>query len=140
MTKPLKDMISPAIPDQSKAVLTPNRPSLILDNHCYSVGNDTWDNSIFCDETITLRGLLFTNAIPKIDFNAIDIKVYLLSDPEEDLTNSTDPEFSDEPMIKIKKSKDIPNSWAMPFIMGKYYNVHWKWGIDFEHLAIAPNR
>ena len=128
-------MISPAIPDQTKAVLTPNRPSLILDNHCYSVGGDTWDDSIFCDETITLRGLLFTNAIPKIDFNAIDIKAYLLSDPEEDLDGKSEDDFSSEVMIKIKKSQDKLNSWAMPFIMGEYYNIHWKWGIDFEHLA-----
>jgi hypothetical protein len=44
-------------------------------------------------------------------------------------------------MIIIKsKSQDIPNSWAMPFITNKYYHVHWKWGIDFTHMAIAPSR
>lgn len=42
-------------------------------------------------------------------------------------------------MIIIKKSNDKKNSWAMPFVSGSYYNVHWKWGIDFTHLAIAPN-
>lgn len=35
---------------------------------------------------------------------------------------------------------DIKHSWAMPFATGHYYNVHWKWGIDFEHIAIAPSR
>jgi hypothetical protein len=44
-------------------------------------------------------------------------------------------------MIVIKKrSMDIPHSWAMPFATGNYYNVHWKWGVDFTHLAIAPSR
>lgn len=43
-------------------------------------------------------------------------------------------------MIVIKKSHDIKKSWAMPFAVGKYYNIHWKWGIDFTHLAIAPSR
>lgn len=44
-------------------------------------------------------------------------------------------------MIVIKKmSMDIPHSWAMPFVTGQYYNVHWKWGIDYTHLAIAPSR
>ena len=43
-------------------------------------------------------------------------------------------------MIVIKKSKDIKNSWAMPFVVGRYYNIHFKWGIDFTHLAIAPSR
>lgn len=43
-------------------------------------------------------------------------------------------------MIIIKKSLDIKNSWAMPFATNNYYNVHWKWGIDFMHMAIAPSR
>ena len=48
--------------------------------------------------------------------------------------------FSEEYMIIIKKSFDIKKSWAMPFVVGQYYNVHWKRGIDFTHLAIAPSR
>lgn len=44
-------------------------------------------------------------------------------------------------MIVIKKmSMDIPHSWAMPFSTNQYYNIHWKWGVDFTHLAIAPSR
>ena len=44
-------------------------------------------------------------------------------------------------MIVIKKmSMDIKHSWAMPFAVGNYFNVHWKWGIDFTHVAIAPSR
>lgn len=44
-------------------------------------------------------------------------------------------------MIVIKKmSMDIIGSWAMPYAVGQYYNVHWKWGIDFMHLSIAPSR
>lgn len=43
-------------------------------------------------------------------------------------------------MIIIKKSMDIKNSWAMPFVVGKYHNVHWKLGMDFTHMAIAPSR
>ena len=43
-------------------------------------------------------------------------------------------------MIVIKKSKDIKNSWAMPFATNRYYNVHWRLGIDFMHMALAPSR
>ena len=35
---------------------------------------------------------------------------------------------------------DIKTSWAMPFAVNRYYNIHWKLGIDFTHLAIAPSR
>lgn len=43
-------------------------------------------------------------------------------------------------MIVIKKSVDIPGSWAMPFAINNYYNVHWKWGIDFMNMSLAPSR
>lgn len=114
----------------------------MITDHCYEEpGVDLlWDNSTFCDETIVLRGILFTNAIPKIDFNAIDIKAILLDDPFEDISLRPGEDFSDEYMIIIKKSLDIKNSWAMPFVTNQIYNIHWKWGIDFTHLAIAPSR
>lgn len=81
MSNPLRAAISPAIPVQSSATISPKRPSLMVPNHCYSVSsNDLWDNSVYCDSTITLRGILFTNAIPFIDFNAIDIRVNLMTD------------------------------------------------------------
>ena len=44
-------------------------------------------------------------------------------------------------MIVIKpKSRDIPHSWAMPFAVNRTFSIHWKWGIDFTHVAIAPSR
>lgn len=53
----------------------------------------------------------------------------------------TKADLSDEPQISIlKHSMDIPGSWAMPFYSGQYFNVHWKWGLDFEHLSLAPSR
>ena len=87
-----------------------------------------------------MRGILFTNAIPKIDFNAIDMKAKLLADPYENVTDVVEDEFSVEHMVIIKKSLDIKNSWAMPFATGNYYNAHWKWGLDFMHMAVAPSR
>ena len=36
-----------------------------------------------------MRGILFTNALPKIDFNAIDIRVNLLAEPFEDVSTKT---------------------------------------------------
>lgn len=31
-------------------------------------------------------------------------------------------------------------TWAFPYELGQYYNVHWRNGIDFEHMSIAPSR
>lgn len=60
------------------------------------MNNTLWDDSIYCDSTITLRSILFTNAIPYSNFQGIHIKAYLLSDPYDNLEqlNLTDSNFS----------------------------------------------
>lgn len=127
----------------TKASITPYRASLSIPNHCY---NETatpkrWDNSLWCDETITLRSILFTNADPAIDFKSIDIHSHLLTNPTENVSELAKEEFSSEYQIVIKKmSMDIIGAWAEPYATGYYYNIHWKWGIDFTHLSIAPSR
>jgi hypothetical protein len=42
-------------------------------------------------------------------------------------------------MMIIKKSKDVPFSFASPFVTNQIYNIHWKEGIDFAHLGIFPS-
>lgn len=140
LTAPIASSLS--LSSQTGGSITPYRPSLLVPNHCHVLPT-LWDNSIYCDDTQVLRGILFTNAIPTLDFSSIDIRVRLLSDPYDNFTaqNLTNNDFSLEPMIVIKKmSMDIPHSWAMPFSTNQYYNIHWKWGVDFTHLAIAPSR
>ncbi len=58
----------------------------MLPGHCYRDTNNLWDNSVYCDETITMRGILLTNGIPFIDFNAIDIKTNLMTSATENVT------------------------------------------------------
>ncbi len=140
LTKPIAQSLN--LTSQLSGSISPYRSSLMMPNHCYNI-TSKWDNSVYCDQTVTMRGILFSNAIPKIDFNAIDIKIRLLENPYTNLTTSNlfEKDFGIEEMIVIKPlSMDIPFSWAMPFATNKYYNVHWKWGIDFTHLAIAPSR
>ena len=57
----------------------------MLPGNCYRVTNDLWDNSVLCDQTVTMRGILFTNGIPSIDFNAIDIKTNIMASPTENV-------------------------------------------------------
>lgn len=142
LTAPIAANITSLTPQKGGSI-TPYRASLLVPNHCFNISGALWDNSIYCDDTQTFRGILFTNAIPTLDFSSIDIRVRLLSQPYDNFTtgNLTDNNFSKQPMIVIKKmSMDIPHSWAMPFATNNYYNVHWKWGVDFTHLAIAPSR
>jgi hypothetical protein len=143
LTAPIATTITPSIGVQTSGSITPYRPSLMIPNHCHHITGSLWDDSIYCDQTITLRGILFTNAIPVLEFSAVDIRVRLLGNAYDDFASQTltDDDFSKESMIVIKpKSKDIPKSWAMPFATGQYYNVHWKWGLDYTHVAIFPSR
>jgi hypothetical protein len=78
LTAPIATNLS--LPAQSKGSVTPYRASLLVPDHCYNISGALWDNSIYCDETQTLRGILFTNAIPELEFSSIDIRVRLLSD------------------------------------------------------------
>lgn len=39
----------------------------------------------------------------------------------------------------VHKASDIKFSWALPFIVGQYYNIHWRNGIDFEHMAFQTS-
>jgi len=88
LTQPFQSAITPAISAQPKASISPYRPSLMVPGHCYTLpsGSDLWDNSVYCDQTVTMRSIMFTNGIPFIDFNAIDIKVNLMVDAVENVT------------------------------------------------------
>lgn len=52
---------------------------------CKEITNK-WNHSTYCDSTVSLRSILFTNAIPEINFNAINIKAHLLDKPYDDFT------------------------------------------------------
>ncbi len=87
-----------------------------------------------------LRGILFGNVLPKEDFTGIDLRVKQLNDLTENVEDDGLHEFGSANHVIIKPpSNDIPNAFAMPFRTGKIYNVHWKDGIDFEHLSVGPS-
>ena len=141
LTYPALSLISPPLSQKANVSITPYRPSLNISQHCYRLNSSLWNDSSFCDGT--LRAVLFANAMPTFVFTESDIKVKVISNPYENISalNFTQDNFSDEPQITIlKHSMDIPGAWSMPFYSGQYYNVHWKWGLDFDHLALAPSR
>lgn len=87
LTEPLRNSFS--LPAQTKAVIAAYQPSLMVPSHCYAtrnLGTDLWNDTVYCDSTVTMRGILFTNGIPKIDFATININVRLLSDPMENIS------------------------------------------------------
>ncbi len=96
LLKPLVDNISPAISAQTSGSITPYRPSVMVPSHCYHITGPVWNDTTYCDSTVTLRSILFTNAMPSIDFMSIDIKSHLLIDPYDNFSTLylTDDDFS----------------------------------------------
>ena len=84
---------------------------------------------------------MFTNIMPSTIFKSVPMKIELLSSLDE-VVNETSTDFtqftshinSEEPMI------DKPNSFSMPYVAGRIYNVWWLTGLDFTHLAIEASQ
>ena len=37
-------------------------------------------------------------------------------------------------IVPFRPKLDPGNAWAMPFVTGKRYKIHWKEGLDFERM------
>ena len=102
--------------------------------------NLVWNDSIICSSSTNMKvmDVLINNPVPTADFNAQTLKLLRLdiANEERNLSLHIDSEFTHEDMIIIKKSQDTKLSFATPFITNQIYNVHWKYGIDFEHFGV----
>lgn len=102
-----------------------------------------WDYAVMCDQTVTIRRVFFTNLQDTQIFNAQYMKAVELTNIED----VVDPELASDMYSNISallptttmQSKDRPNTWALPFITGRIYNIWWGTGLDFDHLAIATS-
>lgn len=97
-----------------------------------------WDTSLICDNTVTVRGVTFTNAIPDGMFYTSNIKWYRLTSPDENISALSNP-YSNQFMIKVMFD-DKKKGWSAPFVLNKIYNTWWNYGMDWTHVAIAPNQ
>lgn len=108
---------------------------------CREETSEQWDNSMICDmASVTIRDFFLNNPQPERDFSGLDMRVFRMGMPGEDLTSVLEDAFTQEWMIKIKKSKDLKNSFATPLATGFTYNVHWRMGLNWEHLAVQPSQ
>ena len=39
-------------------------------------------------------------------------------------------------IVPFRPKLDPGKAWAMPFVTGKRYKIHWKEGLDFERMRI----
>lgn len=100
---------------------------------CENHPEDFWDNSIICAmNQVTIRDVLVNNPTPAQDFSGVDMKLFRLDSTniatKMDRNIDEDKYIEAETMKIIKKSHDVPLSFASVFATGFTYNVHFKFG------------
>jgi hypothetical protein len=104
---------------------------------CYNNTNSTlWNTSLICDNTVAVRTIAFTNAIPNQDFQNQLIKFYRLQTPTDNISNLTSG-YSQQ--WQVMSEEDKPKTWSAPFVLDNFYDVWWNEGIDFDSLAVVPS-
>jgi len=94
-----------------------------------------WDfDGIICDCNVKIRKILFYNGQPHEDFFFMEIKVIRLDDGV-DIATADEKLFSN---IFFKKKKEPLYTWAVPFVLGHTYNIHWRRGINFKSMRFEP--
>lgn len=136
LTAPLRKSLN--LTAMNKSTITPYFQHLNIPNRCYQV-IPLWNNSTFCDNTITIRSVLYTNADPTSDFYFQNIKTFRMNSINDRDNSSTNLTLSIQQMIKID-SNDIMGSWVFPYAVGYNYHTHFNFGIDFLHLSLAPSQ
>jgi len=84
LTVPIKTALN--LPTGNFGGITPYFDHLRIPGRCFNI-TARWDNSTYCDQTITLRSVLFTNADPYDDFVGQNLRTFRVTN----LTNFTSP-------------------------------------------------
>jgi len=115
-------------------------------NVCPRATNSTaWDNAVMCDQTVTLKRVLFGNIINKQLFVSQQQKAAELPTISSPFDPKSTPAFysniSSEGFQAMEPHVESAYTWSMPYITGRIYQIWWGSGIDFTHLSIytAPN-
>jgi hypothetical protein len=89
-----------------------------------------------CEESkAIIRDFMLNNPMPAPNFLGLNMKVLRLGNGVDRKTAAPE-KFTEEWMVKIKKSNDNHFSFATPLAVGYIYNIHWRYGLNFDHLAI----
>ena len=86
-----------------------------------------------------MRRIAFTGYSPD-HFNGMELKIaqYEKNDIQAREANGTLEDWLDSEdnysIVIFKKKLKPGNGWAMPYVTGRTYRVHWRSGLDFEQM------
>lgn len=102
--------------------------------------NETYFGGVFCDSRVQVRRIAFHGATPARLFRGMGFKILRYDDSIiNEYGNKTLylKKKSNYGSILFKKSLDPSNGWAVPFVTGHKYKIHFGMtGLDYEELII----
>lgn len=108
---------------------------------CTRDSSPIYNDSAVCTGGIDLRGYLFRNAVPLDNFKTIPIKIFHMNNVDYNTTtNASDTDFGwIMPQMIKNPEKDALFSHAAILPTDQVFNIHFKEGVDWNHLLIQPS-
>jgi len=120
-----------------KGMITKYYPHLDSIPECSILNSTLYDDSIFCDDTVQIRPVMFRNPIPNEMYRGLEIRAIRIPNIKYNLSLANDTNFTRVVMLKIKI--DTMYTWDLPFVTGYIYNIHWQNGnLDWTHMNFYP--
>jgi hypothetical protein len=95
---------------------------------------------IICDNRVQVRRMVFYNYAPDI-FTLMEMKILPYDDSiVGKMDNVTMQAYirnnSAYSIVPFRPKQNPRRSWAMPYVTGKKYKIHWQRGLDFMRMQI----
>lgn len=96
-------------------------------------------DGLVCNSKIQVRRAVFHNFYPK-HFTGMEMKISRFDKTDEQTmaTAGTLNAYLDDnnnySWVPYRDKKKPNNAWAMPYVTGHRYRVHWRRGLDFEEM------
>lgn len=120
-----------------KGMITKYYPHLDNISECELMNSTIYDDSVWCDDTVQLRSVMFRNAIPSEMYRGLDIRILRIPTIDYNISLANETNFTSVAMIKNKF--DTLYAWDLPFVTGYIYNIHWQNGnLDWTHMNFYP--
>jgi len=103
--------------------------------------NDT-KGGITCDNTIQVRRIALGGHPSNLQAMTLKITQFEVADENAMVDAGTLKAYLDDQsnygIVPYKQKKD-PDGWAMPYVTGHRYRLHWGSGLDFDKLTVEPS-
>lgn len=103
-----------------------------------------WDGAVMCGPAVTIRRVWFTNLDDQQLFNANNMKATQIASISDVVAANISSSMhtsvpSRLPGTTMEPKGEKKQSYGLPFITGKIYNIWWGTGVDFTHMSVVSS-